>query len=97
MRHALFGNNLVALGTANEFRVRQCPAGIIPPPDPVEDCSFSDPGPPGPTTFPPCVDVLLPGYQRAWFNNRNLSGALLPVRFINYGVQSLASEQQWTE
>ena len=97
MRHALFGNNVVALGTANSLRVRQCPAGVILPPDPVEDCTYPDPGPPGPTTYPPCVDVLLPGYRRAWFNNCNLSGTLLPVRFSANGVDGLAAQQQWTE
>jgi hypothetical protein len=97
MRHALFGNNLVTIGTAYDFRVRSCPSGLIPPPEPVQDCTYADPTPPGPSSIPPCVDTLLPGYQRAWFNNRNLSGELLPVRFRNYGVETLASEQQWTE
>jgi len=97
MRHAIIGNNVVALGTAYEFRIRDCPAGLIPSPDPVEDCTYADPTPPPPPSTPPCVNLLLPGYQRAWFNNRNLSGSLLPVRFRNYGVDAMASEQQWTD
>jgi len=97
MRHAVFGNNVIALDTANALRVRQCPAGLIPAPTPVLDCNVQDPGPPGVNTYPPCVDALRPGYQRAWYNNRNLSGALLPMRFMNNGVDGLSSQQQWEE
>lgn len=97
MRHAVFGNNVIALDTVNALRIRQCPAGFIPAPTPILDCNVQDPGPPGVSTYPPCVDALRPGYQRAWFNNRNLSGALLPMRFMTNGVDGLASQQQWEE
>ncbi|HEX6909953.1 MAG TPA: hypothetical protein VF142_06150, partial [Longimicrobium sp.] len=57
MRHAVFGNNIVTLGTAHTLRVRQCPAGTIPI-YAYEDCEQIQP--PGPTTTPPCVNTLLP-------------------------------------
>ena len=97
MQHAIFGNNVIALDTANALRIRQCPAGFIPAPTPILDCNVQDPGPPGVSTYPPCVDALRPGYQRAWFNNRNLSGTLLPMRFMTNGVDGLASQQQWSD
>jgi hypothetical protein len=53
--------------------------------------------PPGDPYLLPAVDPLLPGYRRAWFNNRDLSGALLPVRTARFGVDEPASEQQWQE
>jgi Concanavalin A-like lectin/glucanases superfamily len=97
MRHAVLGNNVVALGTTSSFRVRQCPGGIIYPPVQTEDCDLPGPFPPGPTTFPPCVDELLPGYRRAWFNNRDLSGNLLGARIFRYGTDGPATGQQWPE
>jgi hypothetical protein len=97
MHHAIFANNVIALGTPSALRTRQCPAGLILPPPPVEDCDFHDPGPIGPPTYPPCVDVLLPGYRRAWFGNRDLSGTHLNVRFWNNNADGLATQQQWTE
>ncbi len=97
MRHAVFGNNVIALGTANSLRVRQFPAGFIPGSSSSEDCDGAIVVPPVPPTYPPSVDSLLPGYRRAWFNNRDLSGALLEVRFKNSGVDGRASQQQWPE
>ena len=64
---------------------------------PFEDCDHPNPGPPGPSTPLPCVDTLQPGYGRAWYNNRDISGVLLPVHTFNYGVDQLASQQQWPE
>jgi hypothetical protein len=97
IHHSVMGNNLVALGTPNSLRVRHCPAGIIPPPPSTEDCDNPVPIPPGPPTYPPCLDVLPLGYQRAWFNNCDLSGSLIDVRFLNLGADRSASQQQWPE
>jgi hypothetical protein len=97
IQHAVFGNNVVALGTSNSLRVRACPSGFIPPPDPVQDCDHFIVDPPVAPSYPPCLDTLPPGYQRAWFNNRNPSGALLEARFSNNGVDAPASQQQWPE
>ena len=96
MRHVVWANNVIQLGNPNNLRVRQCPTGIIPPPKVPQNCD--DPAviiPP--PTYPACVDALRPGYSRAWFNNRDLSGALLPVRFYSNGADGLASQQQWPE
>jgi hypothetical protein len=81
IHHAVFGNNVVALGGPNSLRLREYPAGSIP----------------GTSTYPPPVDPLPPGYRRAWFCNHDLSGTLLPVRFYDSGVDGLASQQQWPE
>jgi hypothetical protein len=92
IRHAVFARNLVALGTPNPLRVRQCPAGSIP--DPVlEDCVSYKPA--GPTTIPACLNELRPGYRRAFLGNRDLQGELLPVRFFENLVDGQALEQQW--
>jgi hypothetical protein len=95
MRNMVFGNNVIALGTVNALRVRQCPAGFIPPVEPHHLCD----GVPGPVSqepsYPPCLEPLLPGYRRAWFHNRDLSGSLLDVRLSNGGVDGLSVQQQW--
>jgi hypothetical protein len=90
IRHGVFGNNVIA-------RVRSCPAGLILPPDPTEDCEGHVFVPPGELTYLPCLDVLPAGYRRAWFNNRGLAGTLLDVRWMNSGVDRLSSQQQWPE
>jgi hypothetical protein len=95
IQHAVFGNNVIALGTASSARVRDCPSGLIPPP--LGDCEQFAPLPPPPSTYPPCLDTLPAGYQRAWFGNRDLTGALVPVRFRNNGSDGLSSQQQWPE
>jgi hypothetical protein len=61
----------------------------------VADCE--DPGPfaAEPGRSPPCLDILPSGYHRAWFNNRDLSGGLLEVRFQNEGTDRPANQQQW--
>jgi hypothetical protein len=64
---------------------------------PPEDCDHPNITLPGPSVIPPCLDVLPAGYRRAWFNNRDLSGQLLPVRFLNSGNEVLAGQQQWRE
>jgi hypothetical protein len=92
IHNAVFGNNVVVLGTASALRVRQCPDGW--PLELEADCNGQKPDILGP---PPCIDTLLPGYRRAWFNNRNLSGTLLDVRFSNNGIDGLSSQQQWQE
>jgi hypothetical protein len=97
IQHAVFGNNLVILGNKQLLRLRHCPSGLILPPPPTEDCDGQIFVPPGEATRPPCLDALLPGYRRAWFNNRNLSGELLPIRFLNNSVDGFASQQQWPE
>jgi hypothetical protein len=96
IRHAVYANNLIALGTANALRVRQCPAGIIFPPPRTEDCE-GHVSPPGEVSYPPCLDILPPGYRRAWSNNRDLSGTLLDVLFWDRGVDGKSSQQQWAE
>lgn len=95
IRNAVYANNVVALGTVNGLRVRQCPAGSIPVPV-VEDCDTL-PGPPVPPVPVPCLNPLQPGYRRAWFNNRDLGGSLLPVRSLQNGVDGSALEPQWPE
>ncbi len=97
IQHAVFGNNVVALGNASALRVRHCPIGVMPGAPFVEDCDHPGPGTPGPSTPLPCLDTLQPGYRRAWFNNRDLSGVLFPVRTLNNGVDQLAAQQQWPE
>jgi hypothetical protein len=97
IRHAIFANNVVALGTSQDLRVRHYPAGIIFPPGSSEDCEGLHSGPPGEISYPPSLDELRPGYKRAWYNNRDLSGALLNVRFWNSGLERPASQQQWPE
>ncbi len=95
IKHAVYGNNIVALGNTQSLRVRAYPSGIIPGKPAVEDCDNPGLFQPGPSTYPASVDALLPGYRRAWFNNRDLPGTLLPVRFWQWGVDGLASQQQW--
>jgi hypothetical protein len=98
IQHAVVANNLIALGTANSFRVRNCPSGYIAPPIDPELCpSESNPPPSPPTgvTFPPCLDPVRPGYRRAWYNNYDLSNSLIPVRYYHDNADGLASEQQW--
>jgi hypothetical protein len=97
IQHAVFGNNVVALGNSSPLRVRQCPIGVMPGAPFVEDCDHPGPGTPGLPTLLPCLDTLQPGYRRAWFNNRDLSGVLFPVRTYNNGVDQLASQQHWPE
>jgi hypothetical protein len=97
IHHAIYANNIIALGTPNALRVRSYPAGTIPGQATPEDCDhpgLTNPGPPG---TPPSVDPLLPGYRRAWLNNRDLTGSLLPVRYTSFGVDGPASQQQWSE
>lgn len=94
IQHAVFGRNLVALGTASGLRVRQYPSGRIPFVA-VEDCDHPYTGPPGVDTFAPSLDALPPGYRRAWFENRALDGALLPVRHRRQGADRDAAQQQW--
>lgn len=95
IRNAVYANNVVALGTVNGLRLRQCPAGSIPSPV-VEDCD-TPAGPPGPPLPVPCLSPLPSGYRRAWFNNRDLNGNLLPVRFMENGVDGNALEPQWPD
>ncbi len=97
IHQSVMGNNLIALGTSHGLRERACPLGIIPAPDSKEDCEHPGYVAPGPPTYPPCLDVLSPGYQRAWFNNCDLTGRLLDVRFLNLGVDGAASQQQWPD
>jgi hypothetical protein len=97
IHHAVVGNNIIVLGTARDMRVRHCPAGTIVPPPPTEDCDGRVTVPPGGITYPPCLDPPPPGYRRAWFNNRKLSGPLLDVLLWNRGVDGPSSQQQWPE
>jgi hypothetical protein len=97
IHHAVFANNILALGTAHSIRVRQYPAGIIYPPPVTEDCEGRHVPPPDNISYPPSLDPLRPGYRRAWYNNRNLSGALLGVGFSLGGTDGFASQQQWPE
>jgi hypothetical protein len=97
IQHALFGGNIVALGSSGSLRVRSCPSGLIPSTDSVEDCDHLVVIPPPPPTYPICLDALRPGYQRAWFDNRDLSGVLLPVRFSNNNVDGMSAQQQIPE
>lgn len=95
IRHAVFGNNLLALGSPNLLRVRQYPAGFIPGQQATEDCDHPGPFSPTAPTYPPSVDDLQPGYKRAWFNNQALSGATLGVRHQYFGTERPAAQQQW--
>jgi hypothetical protein len=95
MQHTTFGNNVIVLGTLNELRVRHCPLGLIVPPEPPDDCDFPVLPPTPPNTYPQCLDLLPLGYERSWYNNRSLSGELLPVRFLNSGIEGMATQQQW--
>jgi hypothetical protein len=97
-QHAIFGNNVVVMDPSQGLRLRQCPSGFLPTPPPQEDCDHAPffPPPPNPN-YPPCLDVLPPGYQRAWFNNRDLTGALLPVRWYHANAEGLATQQQYPE
>lgn len=97
IQHGVFVNNVVALASSSGLRVRQCPAGVIYPPPPKEDCDGVIQVSSGNVTYPACLDTLPPGYRRAWSNNRDLSGSLLDVRFSSYGVDGMASQQQWRE
>jgi hypothetical protein len=97
IHHAVFANNIIALGTSNSLRVRHYPAGIIYPPGVTEDCEGLHVPPPGSISYPPSLDQLRPGYRRAWCNNRDLSGTLLGVGFWQWGTDGLASQQQWPE
>jgi hypothetical protein len=97
MRNAVFENNIIALGTLSDLRIRPYPSGYILPVPPVEDCDHPGPFPPGTPTYPPSLDILPSGYKRVWCNNRNLSGTLLNVRFSNNGLDGLANQQQWPE
>jgi hypothetical protein len=93
--HSVVGNNVIALGTDNALRVRQFPAGVIFPP--AEDCDYMATPPGGGLSYPSSLDVLPSGYRRAWFNNRELSGTLIDVRFWFYDVNGYASQQQWRD
>jgi len=97
IHHAVFGNNIVSIGTPNPLRVRQCPAGLIPPPPQTETCDSVAPGfpPPSNPVYSLCLDVLPTGYRRAWFNNLDLQGTLLKVRIYNTNSDGFASQQQW--
>lgn len=97
IQHAVFANNVIALGTDSPLRVRGYPSGGIPPETPPEDCDHPGLVQPGPPAIPPSLDNLLPGYRRAWYNNRDLSGALLTVRYNFWGTDSPASQQQWRQ
>jgi len=97
LHNAIYANNVIALGTPNALRVRNYPDGTIPGTAPIEDCDHPGLTQPGPPSTPPSVDPLLPGYRRAWLNNRDLTGTLLPVHYTYFGVDRPASEQQWNE
>jgi hypothetical protein len=94
IHNAVFGNNLVALGTAGALRLRSCPSGSIAPPKPSKLCDGDIPVVP-PSTLPPCLDLLPSGYRRAWFNNRDLLNTPLKVRYWNTNSDGFASQQQW--
>ncbi|HEY5911219.1 MAG TPA: LamG-like jellyroll fold domain-containing protein, partial [Verrucomicrobiae bacterium] len=92
IRHAVFGDNLLVLDPAVALRVRQYPAGIVPNVPTPEDCDHPGLVWPGPSTYPPSLDALPPGYRRAWYNNRNLSGLLLPIHYTQWGFDRPASQ-----
>jgi len=95
IHNAVFGNNIVSLGTAGALRVRPFPAGYLPPPIVAE--TSDSPGSSGSFSYPPSVDILPAGYRRAWFNNRDVNGNLLNVRYSYFGSDGLASQQQWPQ
>ena len=97
IRHAVYANNLITLGTNHTLRVRNCPAGVIYPPTSGEDCDGPIIVPPGEITYPACLDIPPPGYRRAWANNRDLSGRLLDVLFRQGSVDGKSAQQQWAE
>ncbi len=97
IHNAVFGNNVIVLGTASGLRLRGCPSGLIPPPGEIETCDTVGPVTPpnsGPV-YSACLDVLPIGYRRAWFNNRDLQGSNLKVSFWQTGSDGFASQQQW--
>jgi hypothetical protein len=94
MHHAVFGNNVIALGNPSSLRVRDFPAGVIPAAPAIEDCDGAIVVPPVLAGYPSNLNLLPPGYRRVWFNNRELSGALSEVRFKNFGVDGPATQQQ---
>ncbi len=96
IQNAVFGNNVIVLGTPNNLRLRSCPSGFIFPPQPKSDCEI-DPGSVvlPPPTYPPCLETLPPNYRRAWFGNCDHRGNLLEVRYLDYGLDRPASQQQW--
>lgn len=95
IRHAVFGQNTIALRNANPLRVRGYPSGVIPAPREYEDCDHPGTGIPGNSTVPPSLDVLPPGYRRAWFGNRDLEGNLHFVRQSRHAADYWATQQQW--
>jgi hypothetical protein len=97
IQNAVFGNNVIALGTYAGLRVRSCPSGLIPFVNNLEDCDHPLVLPLPPPALPQCLDTLRPGYRRAWFGNRDISGGLLPVRFSNNSTEGWASQQQWPD
>ena len=97
IRHAVYANNLVTLGTSNPLSVRPYPVGVIPGKKTKETCDNPGLTEAPPATIPPSLDALLPGYRRAYYNNRDLSGALVPVRHRVMGVDREALQQQWQE
>jgi hypothetical protein len=96
IHNSVFGNNLIVLGTENTLRLRNCPSGFIPPPLPFESCDSTGPPitPSGPQ-YPPCLDTLPAGYQRAWFNNHDLFGSRLKIGYRTISSDGFASQQQW--
>lgn len=69
IRHAVFANNTITLGTTHPLRVRLCPAGSLPDPPIPQLCPPHPlPAPVAPSTlaYPPCLNTLLAGYRRAW-------------------------------
>jgi hypothetical protein len=97
IRNAVFGNNIVTIGTVNGLRLRNCPSGSIPPPPRRETCDgqlTTVPPTQGPV-FPQCLDTLPPGYQRSWFNNRDRLNTTILVRYWTTNFDGYASQQQW--
>jgi hypothetical protein len=97
IQNAVFGNNVIVQGTTNELRVRRYPAGTVIPSSPPQECDNFFLTPPDPPYYVPSVDLLPPGYRRAWFNNRSLTGGLLPVQTSEWGVDRPAAQQQWPD
>lgn len=97
IQHAVIANNTIAIRNGSDLQVRLCPGGIIYPPPEPDNCDVRPVNGPGQPTTPPCVDELLPGYRRAWYNNRDISGTLLDVHIRKYGFETLAVQQQWGE